>query len=39
MVFPVDRTGTMYGSGDPNAVPSPEYSGVFIPTIWAGKLI
>lgn len=39
MVFPVDRTGTMYGSGDPNATPSPEYTGVFIPTLWAGKLI
>jgi hypothetical protein len=35
MAYPV--SGTPHPSGSSN--PNPAYSGVFIPTIWAGKLI
>ena len=35
MAYPV--TGTPYPSGSAN--PSPAYTGIFIPTIWSGKLI
>ena len=35
MAYPI--TGTPYPSGSSNQ--NPAYSGIFIPTIWAGKLV
>ena len=37
MTFPVDRTASMYGGSGTG--PTTEYTGVFIPTLWAGKLV
>ena len=37
MTFPTDRTATMYGGS--GTEPTTEYTGVFIPTLWAGKLV